>query len=179
MIDQDKLRALDEAAEANDALEFSRFEGPWPGEEWIRRNHAIIRASILAMAEERERSEKHRNDLADKITEQSIEIGALKSDIERHLASLSEWAEEHGRMREAAANVLQQMAEAIDGEAQVMACREAFARHRQEARSAALEEAAKVAEQAGELSNYSGRGSCCQGLGEDIATAIRNLKQSR
>lgn len=39
--------------------------------------------AILAMAEERERSEKHRNDLADRITDQSITIGALKADNAR------------------------------------------------------------------------------------------------
>lgn len=39
--------------------------------------------AILAMAEDRDRSEKHRNDLADKITEQSVEIGALKAEVER------------------------------------------------------------------------------------------------
>lgn len=44
--------------------------------------HRLISA-ILAMAEERDRSEKHRNDLADKITEQSIEIGALKAENAR------------------------------------------------------------------------------------------------
>lgn len=48
--------------------------------------------AILAMAEERERSEKHRNDLADRITDQSITIGALKAD--------------NARMREALESVL-------------------------------------------------------------------------
>lgn len=50
---------------------------------YARRERLVSEDAILAMAEERVRSENHRNDLADKITEQSVEIGALKAEVER------------------------------------------------------------------------------------------------
>ncbi|EJU14147.1 hypothetical protein LH128_05293 [Sphingomonas sp. LH128] len=89
----DKLRALD--AGARDALtQYMALGSPDPAmSEDAQLRHAFLSgycesrrqsdASILAMAEERERSEKHRNDLADRITDQSITIGALKADNAR------------------------------------------------------------------------------------------------
>ena len=49
---------------------------------------------------------------------------------------------------------------------------------RQAARAAAIEEAAKVAEQVGACANTSGRGLCCETLGEDIAEDIRALSDT-
>lgn len=86
LIDTDKLRAraveivVAEAEEMgwcdDDLAAFRR--GEFDGDDlWVLQ--AVERA-ILAMAKERDRSEKHRNDLADKITEQSVTIGALRAD---------------------------------------------------------------------------------------------------
>ena len=119
--DADKLRALDEAATPGPWKVFAMFGDGGPQEVCRADDYAMggvcvphrkddaalianLRNSvpaILAMAEDRKRSEKHRNDLADKITEQSVEIGALKADIERHLSALSAEAEENKRIREA------------------------------------------------------------------------------
>jgi chromosome segregation ATPase len=50
-------------------------------------------------ADEIERSEKHRNDLADKIVSQSVEIGALKAEIERLRTALESIAD-HNKVRD-------------------------------------------------------------------------------
>jgi len=87
--DADKLRALDEAATPSGITDPTAREF---AAEIVRRSKAaedladyLLNSvpAILAMAEERKRCEAHRNDLADKITEQSIEIGALKAENKR------------------------------------------------------------------------------------------------
>ena len=42
--DAGKLVELAEGA--NDLLEFTRFEGPYPGAEWIKHHHQIIRDAL-------------------------------------------------------------------------------------------------------------------------------------
>ncbi|KPH67080.1 hypothetical protein [Novosphingobium sp. ST904] len=58
--------------------------------------------AILAMAEDWKRCENHRNNLADKITDQSVEIGALKAEV----AHLCKALERSARIAEIALRAL-------------------------------------------------------------------------
>ena len=98
-------RAIDDACvewqldHARKGLELARWDVP---------GDVMAKAAIAAMPDraalvgEAERSEKHRNDLADKITAQSVELGSLRTQLAASQADVA-------RLREGVADMANQM----------------------------------------------------------------------